>query len=261
MHPLGDWTNDDGTPRLSLVVDDERVRCLLGNQVVWTIDLDSVVVVGERNVPARFFEEEHFLVLVTASDTHCEIPRDCARFDELVAELQRRFGEPLDFEMTFDGTPEGQVLLPRALRGQALFVIEPVRADGVLGWLASKLDPEYRERVADDVREFARSTGRRSAAATIDWLGAEEGGREELPTAATHTTVAKFEKLADRWPREAWSVVLTFHVPPNARRGATVSIRMLVEDAPKELLEVGSRFELYEGRRIVARGVVVEARR
>ena len=92
----------------------------------------------------------------------------------------------------------------------------------------------------------------------IQWLKPEEGGRSSLPAGPTYSTVARFDVLADRWPREAWSVVLNISAPADPRGVMTAGIRMLAGDeAPAELLSPGSKFELYEGHRCVARGEVL----
>lgn len=78
------------------------------------------------------------------------------------------------------------------------------------------------------------------------------------PPGPTYSTVARFEHLASQWPCEAWSVVLTITAPPEEDGTMVTGIRMLMgDDAPIELLRPGSKFELYEGRKCVARGEVI----
>ena len=87
--------------------------------------------------------------------------------------------------------------------------------------------------------------------ARIDWL-------RQPPPARTYSTVARFESIAERWPREAWSVVLDIPTPTHEGNSSIVGIRLLVgEDGPQELLGAGSRFELYEGTKCIARGEVL----
>jgi hypothetical protein len=94
--------------------------------------------------------------------------------------------------------------------------------------------------------------------ARIRWLKPEEGGRPSPPPGPDYSTVARFEVRADRWPHEAWSIVLNIYAPPDAEGLMVADIRMLAgEDAPKELLSPGSRFELFEGRKQVASGEVL----
>lgn len=94
--------------------------------------------------------------------------------------------------------------------------------------------------------------------ARIRSLTLEEGGRPSPPPGPVYSTVARFESLADRWPHEAWSVVLSISAPLDADGIMIAGIRMLAgDDAPKQLLDPGSRFELYEGRQCVAHGEVV----
>jgi hypothetical protein len=87
--------------------------------------------------------------------------------------------------------------------------------------------------------------------ARINWL-------RQPPAANTYSTVARFEGIADRWPQEAWSVVLD--IPQAEHEGGVgiVGIRLLIgEDGPQGLLVSGSKFELYEGKKCVARGEVL----
>jgi hypothetical protein len=94
--------------------------------------------------------------------------------------------------------------------------------------------------------------------ARVRWIKPEDGGRQSPPPGPKYSTVARFEALADRWPREAWSVVLYIIAPADAEGIMLVEIEMLAgNDAPKELLSPGSRFELFEGRKRVATGEVL----
>lgn len=93
----------------------------------------------------------------------------------------------------------------------------------------------------------------------IQWLRPEEGGRSSPPPGPTYTTVAKLEVLSDSWPAEAWSIVVEWRQPPNENLRVIAHMKFLVEDGPENLLIPGSKFELYEGHRLVARGWVLES--
>lgn len=94
--------------------------------------------------------------------------------------------------------------------------------------------------------------------ARIRWLKPDEGGRPSPPPGPDYSTVARFETLADRWPNEAWSIVLHISAPADAEGVMVADIRMLAgADAPTDLMSAGSRFDLFEGRRHVARGEVL----
>jgi len=94
--------------------------------------------------------------------------------------------------------------------------------------------------------------------ARIWWLKPEEGGRSSPPPGPDYSTVARFETLADSWPHVAWSIVLAISGPADADGMMEVGIRMLAaENAPSELLSRGSRFDLFEGRKLVASGEVL----
>ena len=46
--------------------------------------------------------------------------------------------------------------------------------------------------------------------ATIRWLDAADGGRKSIPAGPQYRTVARFEDERDRWPHEAWDLVVEF---------------------------------------------------
>ena len=93
----------------------------------------------------------------------------------------------------------------------------------------------------------------------LQWLGPEEGGRNTPPAGPQYTTVAKLEALADKWPSEAWSIVIEWHEPPGDDLRIEARMKFLVPDGPEHLLAPGSHFALYEGHRQVAHGRVVKA--
>lgn len=91
--------------------------------------------------------------------------------------------------------------------------------------------------------------------ASLRWRTLEDGGRQSPPGGPKYSTVARFEKQKESWPREAWSVFVEFIEPPNSALSHRVNIRFLA-DGPEELLEPGSVFELMEGRQSVADGII-----
>jgi hypothetical protein len=95
--------------------------------------------------------------------------------------------------------------------------------------------------------------------ARIRWIPPEQGGRSRpVAGGSEYATVARFEAIADRWPQEAWSVVLCVPLSAAGREEMIVDIRLLApETAPQSLLASGSRFDLFEGRRRVAEGQVL----
>jgi hypothetical protein len=95
--------------------------------------------------------------------------------------------------------------------------------------------------------------------AELQWLRPEEGGRSAPPPGPTYTAVARLEALADSWPGEAWSIVAEWHKPPDEHLRTRANMRFLLKSGPEHLLAPGSNFELYEGRRLVARGRVLES--
>jgi hypothetical protein len=91
----------------------------------------------------------------------------------------------------------------------------------------------------------------------ICWVKKEAGGRESPPPGPRYSTVARFEEEKDKWPDEAWSLVLEFSGPLDETLCVIADVSLLNPDGPTRLLHSGSVFELYEGRRLVARGEVL----
>jgi hypothetical protein len=93
--------------------------------------------------------------------------------------------------------------------------------------------------------------------ARVCWVAKESGGRESPPPGPRYSTAARFEEEKDKWPHEAWSLVLEFSGPPDESHCVIADVRLLNPAGPAQLLRTGSVFELYEGRQLVARGEVL----
>lgn len=97
--------------------------------------------------------------------------------------------------------------------------------------------------------------------ARIHWLSSDAGGRAAPPTGPRYSTVARFEADTSDWSDIAWSIVAEFDVPPTASQETIARIWLLAHDrpgAPEHFLRPGSRFELFEGRKLVATGEVID---
>jgi len=89
----------------------------------------------------------------------------------------------------------------------------------------------------------------------IRWLPPERGGRASTPMDGYRAAV-RFEDARDRWPQEVWTLTLKCIQSFGDKREATVcDVEFLAPGAPFDLLLAGTRFELCEGRRVVAKGV------
>lgn len=76
------------------------------------------------------------------------------------------------------------------------------------------------------------------------------------PRGEQFATPARFERQGDDWTTDAWSLVVRAVGPVLPDATQPVSVRFLMDDAPQDWLASGSRFELYEGRLLLAEGVV-----
>jgi hypothetical protein len=93
--------------------------------------------------------------------------------------------------------------------------------------------------------------------AIIRWVPASRGGRRQPPRpVAGYAAPARFESDAAQ-EQGPWS--LRIAEASELRGGEAVEVRVtfVMPDAPHDLLREGERFELLEGRKVVAKGVVV----
>jgi len=97
----------------------------------------------------------------------------------------------------------------------------------------------------------------RTVKANISWALPQAGGRQRPPIGPRYSTVARFEDNKDNWLKEAWTMVVEFSQASDESLRVIADVRFLVEYAPAHLLYPGSRFELFEGTRLVARGEVL----
>jgi hypothetical protein len=100
---------------------------------------------------------------------------------------------------------------------------------------------------------------KKTAQAKIIWMPPEMGGRKLITTGIRYCIPARFEDEADKRPPEAWSLFIELLEPPNESLETIATVWLLVgddPDAPNYLLHSESRFELFDGNVIVARGQV-----
>lgn len=93
--------------------------------------------------------------------------------------------------------------------------------------------------------------------ARVTWLTPEEGGRSVPPTGPRYSAPVRFEGQAAGAEGANWSLVIDLQSHPPGSADWIAEVRFLVEDAPQELLRLGASFELYEGKKRVARGILV----
>lgn len=92
--------------------------------------------------------------------------------------------------------------------------------------------------------------------ALISWIPAEQGGRESPPSGPRYVTVVRFEE-DENWQQEGWSLVVEFLKPVDRGRYTLADVTFLAPAAPTHFLHAGSRFMLMEGKKPVAKGVVL----
>jgi hypothetical protein len=92
--------------------------------------------------------------------------------------------------------------------------------------------------------------------ARLLWVPKDQGGRDSPPPARFVTPV-RFEKYKDQWPKNAWSLVFDFSGSPEDFTFAEVSF-LVQENAPQELLQPGSKFDVFGDSRFVASGEIID---
>jgi hypothetical protein len=94
--------------------------------------------------------------------------------------------------------------------------------------------------------------------ALISWVPAEKGGRQNPPPGPRYISPVRLFGKGGGTDGE-WSLVVDFEKTFGDGLFTYATIRFLVPEAPHDLLADGARFELHEGRRLVATGVVSQA--
>ncbi len=90
-----------------------------------------------------------------------------------------------------------------------------------------------------------------TARVRISWGPPEQGGRKRIPQGPIYSAPAQFDAMANMW-----SIVVELP-EPNDMPSIVTNVRMLFPNAPAELLRPGSRFEIYEGSKLVGTGEVL----
>ena len=93
--------------------------------------------------------------------------------------------------------------------------------------------------------------------AIIRWIPSERGGRARPRTHAEgYATIARFESDVNG-TQGTWTVRLSDISLLHKDQCIRATLDFASPDAPRQLLASGERFELLEGPRVVAKGVVV----
>jgi len=98
--------------------------------------------------------------------------------------------------------------------------------------------------------------------ARIHWKTREEGGRCKPPAGVgqpSYAAVVRFKDAAEPWPPPAaWSLVIERYETVSTEYDRVADVHFLVDEAPVAELRVNREFELYEGRKCVATGVLIK---
>jgi hypothetical protein len=90
----------------------------------------------------------------------------------------------------------------------------------------------------------------------LQWITPENGGRQSPPTGPKYSTVARFFGKNKILISTSWSLVIEFTEPPDNALSHIAFVSFLA-NGPEVLLEPTTTFELLEGSRPVANGIVM----
>ena len=94
--------------------------------------------------------------------------------------------------------------------------------------------------------------------AILQWLKREDGGRTLPPVGPCHFSVAWFPEFGKKWEEDMWSLRIEFITHPDDTLTHNVKVSFLADaDKAPDYLHPNSLFELYEGRRLVAKGKII----
>jgi hypothetical protein len=97
----------------------------------------------------------------------------------------------------------------------------------------------------------------REARAIIRWVPAARGGRNAPPPDAVGYTCPPQFESDPAGTRGSWSLRIVSAVQLRGPEVIDARVRFVVDEAPHDLLREGERFELMEGRKVVAKCVVL----
>jgi hypothetical protein len=94
------------------------------------------------------------------------------------------------------------------------------------------------------------------ARALISWVPSEKGGRQAPPSGPQYICPVHLRAQSGRGTEGEWSLVVEFERSFGNGFFTYAGVRFLAPEAPHDLLADGARFELHEGRRLVAIGII-----
>jgi hypothetical protein len=95
------------------------------------------------------------------------------------------------------------------------------------------------------------------ARAVISWIPASRGGRKNIPSPVVgYSAPARFASDPDQ-KLGSWSLRILTGRKLKGNKVIDAKVGFLAEDAPENLLQPRERFELMEGSRVVAKGVIL----
>ncbi len=91
----------------------------------------------------------------------------------------------------------------------------------------------------------------------LHWLTSESAGRRDPDASSRFVSVARFADEGERGKMIGWGVSVKVEQPLGDTPDALARVKFIVPPGPVHYLHPGSRFELYEGNQVVARGEVL----
>lgn len=97
---------------------------------------------------------------------------------------------------------------------------------------------------------------KQSALAYIKWISKENGGRNPIPIGNRYNPLIVFEGQKEEDGSWSADIYVEKHIDDCT---SIIRLSYLVEEAPFRFLIHGNKFSLFEGRRLVAQGIIINA--
>lgn len=96
-----------------------------GTAVMWTVPLESMRILGEATNASGPWGDDWLLIVIDGQEPGWfQAPMDAEGVQEVLQELARRLGEPLELRLANSTTFQSRGLWPAALLGRPLFRLE-----------------------------------------------------------------------------------------------------------------------------------------
>jgi hypothetical protein len=126
-------------------IDRDSVKLTDKHQLVWTLPIDEIRMIGESTTSNGPFGEDYFLCFSTGLTPWLEAPFSSTGIDGVVAQLGSRLGTELKLELFNSVDFESRILWPPEVCGLPMFSY----SQGLKGSVVQEYSPTARQYLSD----------------------------------------------------------------------------------------------------------------